>query len=57
MVFKRNKSEKVVISVRMDAELLERIDKMAGEKDLSRNEIICQGIAFALDEEQNSTST
>lgn len=52
MIFKQNRSEKTVISVRLDVELLERIDKMASEKGLSRNEIICQGVAFALDKEE-----
>ncbi len=51
MVFRNNKSEKVVISVRLDVDLLARIDKVAGEKDLSRNEVICQGMTFALDKE------
>ena len=56
MIFKQNKSEKTVISVRLDIELLARIDKMAAEKDLSRNEIICQGVAFALDKEENANN-
>ena len=53
MIFKQNRNEKTVISVRLDTELLQRIDKMAVEKNLSRNEIICQGVAFALDSEEN----
>lgn len=56
MIFKQNKNEKTVISVRLDIELLERIDKMATEKNLSRNEIICQGIAFALDTEEKQNN-
>lgn len=52
MIFKQNKNEKIVISVRLDTELLERIDKMAQETNLSRNEIICQGVDFAITEEK-----
>lgn len=51
MVFKQNKDEKTVISIRLDTKLLSRIDDMACEKELSRNEVICQGITYALDEE------
>ncbi|MFI3173418.1 MAG: ribbon-helix-helix domain-containing protein [Eubacteriales bacterium] len=53
MIFKQNKSEKTVISIRLDTELLERIDKMATARNLSRNEIICQGISYALDVEES----
>ena len=48
MLFRPNKHEKTVISVRIDKELLDKIDKVASESDLSRNEIICQSIEFAL---------
>ncbi len=48
MLFRPNKHEKTVISVRIDKELLDKIDKVATESDLSRNEIICQSIEFAL---------
>ena len=48
MLFRPNKHEKTVISVRIDKELLDKIDKVALESDLSRNEIICQSIEFAL---------
>ena len=49
MLFRPNKHEKTVISVRIDKELLDRIDAVASLSDLSRNEIICQSIEFALD--------
>ena len=49
MLFRPNKHEKTVISVRIDKELLDRIDAVASMSDLSRNEIICQSIEFALD--------
>ncbi len=55
MIFKQNKNEKTVISVRLDVDLLARIDKMAGERDISRNEVICQGVVFALDTEEKKT--
>ncbi|MFI3141924.1 MAG: ribbon-helix-helix protein, CopG family [Clostridia bacterium] len=54
MVFKQNKNEKTVISIRLDVKLLERIDDMAAKKDMSRNELICQGITFALNEEEKT---
>ena len=49
MLFHPNKHEKTVISVRIDKELLDKIDKVASDTNLSRNEIICQSIEFALD--------
>ena len=49
MLFRPNKHEKTVISVRIDKELLDKIDKVANDANLSRNEIICQSIEFALD--------
>lgn len=48
MAFWPNKHEKIVISVRIDKELIDKIDKVAAETDLSRNEVICQSIEFAL---------
>lgn len=53
MIFKNNKTEKSVISVRLDLDLLERIDKIATQNDLSRNEVIAQGMKFSLDTEDN----
>ena len=49
MSFWPNKHEKIVISVRIDKELIDKIDKVAAEANLSRNEVICQSIEFALD--------
>ncbi len=48
MAFWPNKHEKIVISVRIDKELIDKIDRVAAETDLSRNEVICQSIEFAL---------
>lgn len=49
MPFKPIKPDKMVISVRIDRELVERVDALAAMTDLSRNEIICQSIQFAID--------
>ena len=54
MLFHPNKHEKTVISVRIDKELLDKIDKVAGDANLSRNEIICQSIEFALNNTEPS---
>jgi len=43
------KPEKEVISMRIDSLLLKKLDKMASESDISRNELINQMILFALD--------
>ncbi len=43
------KPEKEVISMRIDSLLLKKLDKMASESDISRNELINQMVLFALD--------
>ncbi len=43
-----SKSEKVVISIRLDIEKLEQIDSIANQTDISRNELIVQCIDFAI---------
>jgi len=40
--------EKVVISIRIDSKVLEQVDKEAIKVGISRNELINQGIEFAL---------
>ncbi|MBR1424149.1 CopG family transcriptional regulator [bacterium] len=42
------KLEKTVISIRLDVEMLAKIDELAQMTDISRNEIIVQSIDFAL---------
>lgn len=42
-------SEKIVATIRIDAEILDEIDKMAAQIDISRNEFINQCIKYALD--------
>ena len=50
--FLPKKAEKIVISMRIDKEVIEKVDLVAGKLDLSRNEILCQSIEFALDQTQ-----
>lgn len=42
------KTEKDVISIRIDTTLLEQLDKMSAAIDISRNEMIVQCIEYAL---------
>ena len=43
------KSEKEVISMRISTDTLKLLDDMAAKADISRNELINQMIAFALE--------
>lgn len=46
---KQNKTkEKSVISIRIDTDMLNTVDKIAAETDISRNEFIVQCIEYAL---------
>ena len=56
MLFWPNKQEKIVISVRIDKDLIDKIDKVAAEANLSRNEVICQSIEFALNNTEENQS-
>lgn len=56
MLFWPNKHEKIVISVRIDKDLIDKIDKVAAEANLSRNEVICQSIEFALNNTEENQS-
>ena len=47
-VFSPKKEDKEVISIRLPASLLKRLDESAAKSDLSRNELINQCIVFAL---------
>lgn len=47
--FKPKKQEKDVISIRIDTELLEKVDKLSNDVDISRNEFIVQCIEYAID--------
>lgn len=47
--FKPKKTEKDVISIRIDTNLLNEIDSIATSNDISRNELIIQCLQYALD--------
>ena len=49
------KSEKTVISIRLEIDKLEKIDKIANNADISRNELILQSIDFALNHLPNNS--
>ncbi|MBE6139546.1 MAG: ribbon-helix-helix protein, CopG family [Firmicutes bacterium] len=42
------KSEKIVISIRLENEKIEKIDEIANKIDISRNELINQCLDYAL---------
>lgn len=46
--FKPIKNEKVVISIRIDRDILSTIDNLSNKTDISRNEMILQCIVYAL---------
>lgn len=46
--FQPSKSEKVVISIRIEDYKLEKIDKIASKIDISRNELINQCLDYAI---------
>ena len=50
------KPEKEVISMRISSDILKKLDDMATESDISRNELINQMILFALEhmEDENT---
>ena len=46
--FQPTKSEKVVISIRIENYKLEEIDKIASKIDISRNELINQSLDYSI---------
>lgn len=46
--FKPKKTEKELISIRIDSNLLSQIDTLSGTFNLSRNEFIVQSLLFAI---------
>lgn len=46
--FKPVKSEKTIISIRLDVDMLRKVDQISQETDISRNELIVQCIDYAL---------
>lgn len=43
-----NKSEKIVITIRLNLDKVEELDKIANKTDISRNQLINQCIDYAL---------
>lgn len=54
MKFSPGKVEKILITLRIAEDFLEKIDQEASKRDLSRNEFICQAIAYAMDNMDSS---
>ena len=48
------KPEKIVISLRIDTNLLNDVENLSQNVDISRNEFIIQSIKFAIDNMPNS---
>ena len=46
--FVPKKAEKEVISIRIDSDLLKKVDDTASKSDISRNELVVQCIEFAM---------
>jgi len=46
--FNPSKNEKIVITLRIEKDLVEEIDMLSGSTDISRNEFIVQCINFAM---------
>lgn len=46
--FKPTKTEKTVISIRLDVNMLKNIDEISAKTDISRNEFIIQCIDYAI---------
>lgn len=46
--FKPIKTEKTVISIRLDVNILKNIDEISAKTDISRNEFIIQCIEYAI---------
>ncbi len=53
MNFKPVKQEKTVISIRIDVEMLKKIDDLALLSEISRNELIVQCIDYAFQNFKN----
>lgn len=50
----KTNNEKIVISIRIDTDMLNKIDNEANKTDISRNELIIQCINFALNNIDNA---
>ena len=47
--FKPHKLEKELISIRIEKNLLEKVDQLASKSNISRNEFIIQSLCFAIE--------
>jgi len=54
--FNPSKTEKTVITLRIEADLLREIDDLSGKADISRNEFILQCIDFAMNHHPSAKS-
>ncbi len=54
MKFSPGKVEKILITLRIAEDFLEKIDREASKRNLSRNEFICRAIAYAMDNMESS---
>lgn len=50
----KENNEKLVISIRIDSKLLEKIDEEAAKAEISRNEMINQSLSYALSNLEDS---
>ena len=54
--FNPSKTEKTVITLRIEMDVLQEIDALSGKADISRNEFIMQCINFAMKHHPNAKS-
>ena len=50
----KSDKEKVLVSVRLNVDILEKIDELSAKADISRNELIVQCIQYSLKNIKNN---
>ncbi|SET71362.1 CopG family transcriptional regulator [Enterocloster lavalensis] len=45
----KNDDEKVIMTIRIEKELQEKYDDLAGKSNRSRNELVCMALRYALE--------
>ena len=45
----KNDDDKVIMTIRIEKELQEKYDDLAGKSNLSRNELVCMALRYALE--------
>lgn len=45
----KNEDDKVIMTIRIEKELQEKYDDLAGKSNRSRNELICMALRYALE--------